>query len=79
MEHIDTPIKVGAIFERGKISPAWFIWEGRKYTVKGINYFWKRKEGQNTIYFFSVTEGENNFELAFYIPHLTWKLEKILS
>jgi len=70
-------IKVGAIFKGSTITPKWFIWEGRKYNIKSINYLWQDKEGLEKIVRFSVSDGINSYELAYYASKTIWKLEKI--
>jgi len=70
-------IKVGAVFKGSKIVPKWFIWEGRRYEVKEINYVWQDYQGREKIHCFSVTDGVNNYELAFHSEKMVWKLNKI--
>lgn len=69
-------IKVGAVFKGDKVLPQWFVWEGRKYAVKEINYVWNDHQGREKIYCFSVNDGANNYELAFYSEKTIWKLTK---
>jgi hypothetical protein len=78
IETINEFIKVGAIFKTGEdIRPAWFVWEGRKYTVKEVNYFWLEKSGREKLFCFSVTDGANTYELNFNAERAVWKLTKI--
>jgi hypothetical protein len=71
------PIKVGAVFKSSKIIPKWFIWEDRKYNIKSIDYLWQDKQGSEKIVRFSVSDGINSYELAYYASKTIWKLEKI--
>ena len=77
MESLNVIIKVGAIFKGSHIIPKWFIWEGRKYNIKSVNYLWQDKEGSEKIFRFSVSDGINSYELAYYASKIIWKLEKI--
>ncbi len=70
-------VKVGAIFKGDKIAPKWFVWDGRKYMVKEVNYNWQGKQGREKVHCFSVTDGTNNYELAFYTEKTVWKLTKV--
>lgn len=70
-------IKVGAIFKDGNIVPKWFVWEGRKYEIKEINYNWLDRQGREKLHCFSVTDGVNNYELAYHVEKTVWRLKKI--
>jgi hypothetical protein len=80
---ISETIKVGAVFsaEGGKgirkVHPKWFVWEGRKYTIKEVNYTWKELQGSEDLYCFSVTDGANNYELSFNSKRVVWVLNKV--
>lgn len=60
-----------------KIRPVRFRWSGRLFEIKEITYAWKTKEGQNTIYRFSVSSGTALYELAFDASSLIWRLERV--
>ena len=78
IEELDQIIKVGAIFKGGSdIRPTWFVWEGRKYIIKEVNYVWMDREGREKLHCFSVTDGANNYELSFNAEQAIWKLNKI--
>jgi len=72
-------IKVGAVFSAkgDQIVPKWFVWEGRKYAVKEVNYIWHDRQGAEDLYCFSVTDGTNNYEISFNTKRMVWKLNKI--
>jgi phage terminase large subunit-like protein len=72
-------VKVGAVFKGDMIVPKWFNWQGRKYEVKEVNYNWLDKQGREKVHCFSVTDGTNNYELAFYSEKTVWKLTKVYS
>jgi hypothetical protein len=77
LKEINTTIKVGAIFKGDQVIPKWFQWEGRKYIIKEVNYNWKDRQGVEELHCFSVTDGINNYELAFNTKRMVWKLTKI--
>lgn len=78
LKELDQIIKVGAIFKGGSdISPIWFVWEGRKYMIKEVNYVWMDREGREKLHCFSVTDGANNFEMSFNAERVVWKLNKV--
>ena len=87
-KELDQTIKVGAIFSagggsafggKGDIRPSWFVWEGRKYPVKEINYVWMDRQGREKLYCFAVTDGANNYELSFNAEQANWKLNKVCA
>jgi len=71
------PIKVGAVFKGSTITPKWFIWEGRKYNVKSVDYAWEDKQGKEKIIRFSVSDGNNTYELAYNTIQMNWSLDKV--
>ena len=75
--NINAVIKVGAVFKGSNIAPKWFIWEGRKYNVKSIDYTWEDKQGKEKIVYFSVSDGTNSYELAYNTVRMNWLLEKV--
>jgi len=78
IKELDQIIKVGAVFRGGSdIRPTWFIWEGRKYAVKEVNYVWMDRIGREKVHCFSVTDGANNYEISFNAERAIWKLNKI--
>lgn len=76
LKELHQTIKVGAVFKGGKIIPKWFVWEGRKYEIKEINYTWQDRQGREKLHYFSVTDGVNNYELSFNTEQTVWKLEQ---
>lgn len=78
MEDLNTIIKVGAVFAGSTIVPKWFIWEGRKYNIKSVDYTWNDKQGQEKLFLFSVSDGANSYELAYNTVRLNWTLNKIM-
>jgi hypothetical protein len=60
-----------------KIRPVRFQWSGKFREVQDITYSWTTKEGQSSIYHFSVTDGNALYELSFNVTSLLWKLENL--
>lgn len=60
-----------------KIKPIRFHWYGKLREVKDITYTWTTKEGQSSIYHFSVTDGNTLYELSFNTTSLLWRLENL--
>jgi len=60
-----------------KIRPVRFKWSGKLREVKDITYSWTTREGQSSIYHFSVTDGNALYELSFNVTSLLWRLENL--
>lgn len=76
---VDEPVKVAVVFEGGKMSPKWFIRQGRKFIVKQTDFIWNEKQGNREIVNFSVTTEGFAAELAFDKKYLTWHLKKTIT
>jgi hypothetical protein len=75
MTEVGETIKVGAVFEPEQtISPKWFVWDGRKYSIERVTFSWKVREGQRLFHHFAVTDGVNLYELTYDVSALSWKL-----
>jgi hypothetical protein len=76
---IGEPIKVGVVFGADciggkKIKPVWFIWKERQYRIKEVTYTWTGKEGSASVHYFSVTDGQDLYEIAYNTETVVWKL-----
>ncbi|MBN1824359.1 MAG: hypothetical protein JW803_08575 [Endomicrobiales bacterium] len=78
MESINESIDVGAVFGKTKIRPKWFVWNGRKVTVKETTHTWKARQGEAPIIYFAVTDGATAFEISLNQKTMQWCLEKAL-
>jgi len=76
-EVIEEPIQVGVIFKGNKIRPRWFIWKGRKYPIREITFNWQDRKGEETLLYFSVSDGTNIYEICFNQKRLNWFLSKV--
>lgn len=74
---IDEPITVGAVFNAGTVTPAWFVWQGRRYQVRAVTMRWQTAAGRTVILHLGVTDHANLFELTFNQETLAWRLAAV--
>ncbi len=68
-------IEVAVLFgRRERIRPVWFLWDGRKIPVRKITYRWTERDGEETSFHFSVTDGGSLYELSYSTKKLLWEL-----
>lgn len=79
IEMIHEPIDILVSFQRGRVIPILFMWRGKKYAIQKLNLIHKKKNGNDTIYYFSVTDAANAFKLSFSVPSLHWRIEEWYS
>lgn len=72
-------IEVLAWFRQAKIHPRRFIWKGRIYKVREINYNWQERRGQEVISCFSVNTGIGFYQISLNNTSLSWRIEKIIA
>lgn len=70
------PIRVGAVFEKGEVKPAWFEHKGGKIKILKIFYKWSEKSKTNNgiVFKFSVCDGSSIYEICFEPVDLKWTL-----
>ncbi len=73
----EEPIEVGAVFKKGQLIPKWFIWQGRHYPVKTITYEWQDQRGDQTLRYFSVSDGVNLYQIYLNNKYLNWRLVRV--
>lgn len=78
---ISEPVDVVAVFNRGRLEPAIFLWKKRRYRIRRVTNTWRDMEGQYRRHFFSVLVDSNNdlYELCFRTRDLSWQLVKVYS
>ncbi len=76
-EKINEPVEVLVKFNKEKVEPTFFKWRGKTYRVEKINLVHKQRDGNDKIYYFSVSDSANFFRLAFFTRDLSWKLEEL--
>ncbi|MCX6796498.1 MAG: hypothetical protein NTW06_03295 [Candidatus Falkowbacteria bacterium] len=77
LEKVNEPIEVLVNFNRQRIRPTFFKWRGKTYRLEKLNLVHKTRDGNDKIYYFSVSDQANYFRLAFYTRDLSWKIEEI--
>lgn len=77
-EELFEPIDVITYFQKGKIIPLKFRWNGRVYKVQQVNGCWKENQGYGQQYHFSVqVDGSDCFELLFDSNDFSWQLARV--
>lgn len=76
-EKINEKIKVLVEFDGVKVIPRFFKWRGKTYKIEKLNMVHKERDGNDKIYYFSVSDTVNFFRLAFYTRDLEWILEEL--
>jgi len=70
-------VRTGVVFDQGRVSPAWFVWNGRRYRVREVTQRWSTKSGSETILHLGVTDGASVFELTLNQQTLVWRLAAV--
>lgn len=77
LEKYNDPIEVLVRFNKKKVEPAVFKWKGRVYNIEKVNLVHRQKQGDDKIYYFSVSDAANFFRLAFHTRDLSWRIEEV--
>ncbi|RKX64831.1 hypothetical protein DRP44_07615 [candidate division TA06 bacterium] len=73
-------IRVGVICDPRKgVIPVWFVFMGEKYKIKDITYRWVVRKGVNYTDHYSVSDGENQFEIVYDRLNAKWMIENIYN
>ncbi len=75
--YIDEPVQVETFFSGRKITPRWFLWNGRKINITRVTQTWEEKEGGHKTYHFAVYDGQSVFNIIFDPAGLAWRLDGI--
>jgi len=76
-ETINEEIKVAAVFEKGKVKPLVFSWNGKKYKIKSINLVHNAAIGSAECLFFSVSTASGEYKIKYDTKNLNWTLEQV--
>lgn len=79
LEKVNEPIEVEVDFLSKRVWPRKLFWSGRVYELQRPTLIHSQRQGQEKIYYFSVSDGVNFFRLAFYTDNLQWRLEEIYN
>lgn len=77
LEKFNEKINVIAKFEEAKVTPVYFKWRDKTYKVEKLNLVHKERDGNDKIYYFSVSDNANFFRLAFFTRDLSWKIQEL--
>lgn len=78
-EKINEPIEVLVRFRNDKVMPTYFKWRNKTYWIGKINLVHKERQGNDKVYYFSVSDDVNFFRLAFFTRDLSWRIEELYT
>ncbi|PLX20752.1 hypothetical protein C0584_04895 [Candidatus Parcubacteria bacterium] len=78
-EKINEPIDVLVKFNQKKVEPTFFKWREKTYKIEKLNLVHRERDGDDKIYYFSVSDEINFFRLAFFTRDLSWKIEELFT
>ncbi|MFA4888210.1 MAG: hypothetical protein WC628_01365 [Candidatus Omnitrophota bacterium] len=76
---LNEKIEVFAWFKTGKAYPKAFIWKGKLYRVDNITYNWQERCGSQILNHFTLTCGDNLYQISFNNTSLGWRFNKIIT
>lgn len=79
LEKVNEPIDIIVKFGQNRVVPAFFRWRNKNYRIDKINLIHKERQGNDKIYYFSVSDKINFFRLAFFTRDLSWRLEELYT
>ncbi len=71
---IKESIRVGALFEKGRVRPVWFMWQSRRYAIREVTLYWQDRQGTDLQSHFGVHAEGGFFELMLNHISLCWWL-----
>lgn len=77
LEKVDDSIEVMVNFSNHKVRPVFFKWKDKTYQVEKLNLVHQEKDGNDKIYYFSVSDKVNYFRLAFFTCDLSWRIQEL--
>lgn len=70
-------IRAGVVFESKTFRPVWFSLGKSKVVIKEIHYHWKEKKAEEIIHKFTVSDGDNFYEIQFSSKSMQWFLSAV--
>ncbi|MCU0679603.1 MAG: hypothetical protein MUC28_04140 [Planctomycetes bacterium] len=77
LEKLNEPIQTQVEFNGNLVVPRFFKWRNKTYRVEKINMVHKERDGNDKIYYFSVSDKANYFRLAFFTRDLSWRIQEL--
>jgi len=77
LEKINEPIEAQVDFRGAKVRPRFFKWRNKIYEIEKVNMVHQERQGNDRVYYFSVTDSVNFFRLAFFTRDLSWRIEEL--
>jgi len=78
-EFVNEPIKVLVSFHGQKIKPLTFEWRGKRYLVDKVNLVYHAAEEGKKIFYFSVNDRVNCFNLRFDPETMQWRIQEVYN
>jgi len=76
-DEVNQFISVKAYFSSGKVFPYLISYNKREIPIRKINISYKTKDGDLTVFNFSLSGSGATYAVVFYPERLLWKLLKI--
>ena len=73
------PIAVISLIKDGRITPRLFSWNNNTFKIKKVNFFWKDKQGEEELLFFSVETDGGTYQIVFSSTRLSWHMDKLIN
>ena len=77
LEKLNDPVQVQVQFKGQAVAPQFFKWRNKTYRIEKINMVHKERDGNDKIYYFSVSDSANFFRLAFFTRDLSWRIQEL--
>jgi hypothetical protein len=77
LEKVNDPINVQVQFRSNKVLPQFFTWRNKTYRIEKLNLVHRERDGNDKIYYFSVSDKVNFFRLAFFTRDLSWRIQEL--
>ncbi len=79
LSDVNEVVEVLTVFKKNLVWPKALKWNGRVYQINKVNMRHQTLDGQTLVHYFSVSNNDNFFKLAFNTKNLQWKLEQVYS
>ena len=77
-QEINQPIEVMVVFEKGRMIPIRFRWNGRVIKIAKVTGWWRTNEGEFRIRHYAVIDENSQFcQLSYKERTMEWFLNKI--